>query len=584
MDETRQIIVDTISKTGGHLASNLGIVELTQAIHRVYDPYTDRIVFDVGHQCYPHKIMTGRKEQFGSVRQFGGLSGFPKPSESIADAFIAGHASNSVSVALGMARARTLQGESYEVACLIGDGALTGGLAYEGLENAGHSAERLVVILNDNEMSIAPNVGAVAHMLKRLAERPSYYNLKRRYRKFLMRHRIGEKLFHFTRAIKQRVKRLLLSSGANMFEDLGFRYFGPVDGHDVEKIVFLLKEARDSSCPAIVHVLTTKGKGYEPAELNPDLYHGVSAFDSSKPLEPSFQQTYSTVFGSELTRLAEEDPRICAITAAMPYGTGLDGFAKRFSNRFFDEGITEAHSLTMAAGMAKQGARPVFAVYSTFLQRAYDSLIHDIAMLSLPVVIGVDRCGLVGEDGENHHGIFDLPMLMAIPHLEVYCPATFDELRMVLRAALSQDSHPVAIRYPRGSGEFTEVARASEPCKVTVVAYGTMAINAADALRKSGITGQMIRLVRIKPLDVTEIAKSVRETGRLAVLEDVVEHGCVGEVILAELAAIGVIPRRVTLCNCGSRFVTHGEVSVLWKSLGLDAETFAVKLRELAES
>ena len=435
-DELRTFLVQHVAESGGHLASNLGVVELTVAIHRVFDTSRDRLVFDVGHQCYVHKILTGRRERFDTLRQFGGISGFPKPYESIHDAFVAGHASNSVSVALGMARARTMQHQDYDVLALIGDGALGGGLSFEGLNNAGASGEPMIVILNDNGMSIAPNVGAVSSHLSRLRTRPGYYAFKKRYRQLLGGGAVGEKLYHVSHDIKTALKKTLLP-GSSMFESMGFTYMGPVDGHDVEVLTQSLQWAREQRCPVLLHVRTVKGKGYLPAEREPAAYHGVSPFDpaTGKLLHPS-EVDFSHVFGEELTKLAGEDTRVCAITAAMQEGTGLTAFSQEYPQRLFDVGIAEGHAVSMAGGMAKQGLIPVFAVYSSFLQRGYDMLIQDVALDDLHVVLAVDRAGLVGADGETHHGCFDALYLSQIPHMTVLCPASFAELRYMLRRAV----------------------------------------------------------------------------------------------------------------------------------------------------
>jgi 1-deoxy-D-xylulose-5-phosphate synthase len=585
MDKIRGFLIEHISQTGGHLASNLGIVELTLALHQVYDPYVDRIIWDVGHQTYVHKMLTGREAQFVTLREFGGMSGFPKPSESPADAFIAGHASNSVSVALGMARARDLIGETYEVAAVIGDGALTGGLAYEGLSNAGQSGVKITVILNDNGMSISRSVGSIAPMLKRLSERPGYYNFKRAFKSFCEVIPGGNWIYKLTHNVKTKLKRLLLPSGANLFEDLGFRYLGPVDGHDIKRLTFFLDEAKRQTAPTLIHVLTKKGKGYPPAEDDPNLYHGVPPFDPEVGLEAQSGETFSDVFGKLLTDLAETNEKIVAITAAMADGTGLAPFAERFPKRFFDDGITEAHSLTMAAGMAARGIRPVFAVYSAFFQRAYDSLIHDVAVMSLPVVLGIDRAGIVGEDGETHHGLYDSALLMSVPNIEVYCPSNFAELRECLTAALEQSSRPIAIRYPRG-GELPRVELppiAGLP-SLTVVSYGIMTEIVRRAISLSGVPAEFFQLICVKgeySQTLKNIAESVKSTGSLAVIEDVAAYGSVGERLLAELTRLGVSPEKVLLRNAGTEFVAHGSISDLRKLLRLDAESIAEDLQRL---
>ncbi|MCL2343774.1 MAG: 1-deoxy-D-xylulose-5-phosphate synthase, partial [Firmicutes bacterium] len=491
--EIRDFLVESVSKTGGHLASNLGVVELTVAIHRVFDTSKDRLVFDVGHQSYVHKILTGRKEGFKKLRMEGGLSGFPKPCESVHDAFIAGHASNSISAALGMARARALLGENYEVLALIGDGALSGGLAYEGLSCLGESGEAVLVILNDNGMSISRNVGGMEELLSKLRVKPGYLRFKRGYRNVVGKVR---PLYRVTHRFKEWVKGKILAE--NMFLQMGFDYYGPVDGHDLrhlEEILRWIGENPDG--PVLLHVITKKGKGYAPAENSPDDYHGVGPFDPEIGTQSAAEESYSGVFGEELTRLAARDRHICAITAAMSAGTGLDAFAQAHPERFYDVGIAEGHAVTMAAGLAKQGALPVFAVYSSFLQRGYDMLIHDVSLLNLHVVFAVDRAGLVGQDGETHHGVFDLAYLCSVPHMAVFCPASFAELRSMLNRALYKVTGPVAIRYPRGGeGAYCE-DHADEPCSVlreggdlTLLCYGRMvneAIDAAKALAERGV-------------------------------------------------------------------------------------------------
>ena len=451
--EIRHFLVAHISRTGGHLASNLGVVELTLALHLVFDTSKDRLVFDVGHQAYVHKILTGRMDKFQGLRTFGGIAGFPKPSESVHDAFIAGHASNSVSVALGMARARTLRGSEEQVIALLGDGAMTGGLAYEGLNDAGASGEPLIVVLNDNGMSIKPNVGGISKHLKLIRTKPGYFGIKMAYRRFTHAVPGGKFLYGITHRLKAFLKRHLV--GITLFEEMGFSYIGPVDGSDIGRLTELLRYARELRCPVLLHVITKKGAGYGPAEEMPDRFHGVGAFDSASGATPPARSvTFSSTFGDTMLELAAEDARFCAVTAAMQQGTGLDGFAARYPERFFDVGIAEGHAVAMAAGLAKQGMIPVVAVYSTFLQRAFDMLLHDVGLLQLHVVFAVDRAGLVGEDGETHHGVFDVGYLRQIPGMRVLCPANQAELRIMLRRAALEMQGPVAIRYPRGGDGF----------------------------------------------------------------------------------------------------------------------------------
>ena len=572
--EIRSFLIENVSRTGGHLASNLGTVELCVALDRVYDPYRDRLVFDVGHQCYTHKLLTGRRAGFAGLRQYGGMSGFPKPSESGADAFIAGHASNSVSVALGMARARTRLGGDYDVAAVIGDGALTGGLAYEGLSNAGQSGEPLVVVLNDNAMSIGSNVGGMAKLLSRMRVKPGYFRFKRWYRSTVGRVKPVYELSH---RLKEGVKEAILPE--NMFDDLGFYYLGPVDGHDVEALESALAWAREMRVPVLLHVITRKGRGYPRAELDPERYHGVGPFDPEKGVVKGNGGSFSAVIGKALCRAAERDARVSALTAAMADGTGLSDFAKRFPERFYDTGIAEGHTVSMAAGMAKQGMIPVAAIYSTFLQRSFDMLLHDVALQQLHVVLAVDRAGLVGEDGETHHGMFDVGYLRLVPGMRVYCPANFAELRSMLREAVLECKGPVAIRYPRGGEGKRYLDVQTETCiregaDCTLVCYGTTveaALEAADRCAAKGVSVEILKLATVAPLDFDAVAGSVRKTGRIVVAEETSDRGCVADELFARLgqAQIPFVGRKK---NLGRRFVTHGATAILLREAGLDAD------------
>lgn len=575
----RERLVEVVSKTGGHLASNLGVVELTVAIHRVFDTEQDRLVFDVGHQCYCHKILTGRDSAMDTLRTFGGLSGFPKPNEHRADAFIAGHASNSVSVALGMARARTLNHEPYSVLALLGDGALSGGLAYEGMTSAGESGEPIIVILNDNGMSIAPSVGSMANYLSKQRMKPQYLRFKKAYRSLTGRGIIGRGVYRVTHVVKEAIKDAILP--CSMFEEMGFTYVGPVDGHDVKQLTAVLRYAKDLACPVLVHVKTVKGKGYAPAEAEPNRFHGTGPFDiaTGASLKQS-TQTFSTVFGKTMCRLAEEHGELCAITAAMPDGTGLDPFAAEFPHRFFDVGIAEGHAAAMAGGMAKQRLTPVFAVYSTFLQRAYDMLIHDVALQHLHVIFAVDRAGLVGDDGETHHGIFDIAYLSSVPGMTILCPASFAELRAMLAHGVCRVRGPVAIRYPRGGeGEYrdcagTEGTSVLRPgSDVTLVTYGTMVnecLCAAQTLTEQGISAEVLKLNSVKPLDMGPILASAEAGKHMIVAEECAAFGCVGQQISAGLLQAGVCPRSMTLLNLGDRFIPQGTVPQLRELCGID--------------
>lgn len=585
--ELRDYMISSISRTGGHLASNLGAVELTVALHRVYDTSRDRVVFDVGHQSYVHKIITGRRDSFCTLRQHGGLSGFPKPYESEDDAFIAGHASNSVSVALGMARARTLSHADYDVAAIIGDGALSGGLAYEGLANAAASGEPLVVILNDNNMSINENVGGTAHLLESLRVRPGYISFKRWYRDVFTKL---PGLYKFNHAIKEWLKKRLLPG--NVFSGMGMYYLGPVDGHDIGKLETVIRWARELRKPVLVHVVTKKGKGYKYAEEHPEKFHGVGRFDIETGELHDSGDCFSAKMGESLSRLADNDGRIIGITAAMSSGTGMDVFSAAHPDRFFDVGIAEGHAVSMAGGMAKQGMVPVFAVYSSFLQRGYDMLIHDVALQNLHVVFCVDRAGLVGSDGETHHGVFDVSYLSSVPDMTVLCPASYAELETMLRAAIYDINGSVAIRYPRGGeGKYTACNTAPETLlreggDITLVCYGIMTnevLDAAERLAAEGISAEVIKLSMIKPPDFDLVMRSLRKTGKLLISEDVCEAGCVGSRILEEAAINEIHVRAAKLLNLGEGIVPHGTVAELLHDFGLDADGIVSAAMEMMD-
>jgi len=578
-DELRKFEIENIAKTGGHLSPNLGTVELTVAIHRVYDTEKDRLVFDVGHQSYTHKIITGRREQFGTLRQYGGLSGFPKPSESNDDAFIAGHASNSVSVALGMARARTLTGGDYDIVSVIGDGALTGGLSHEGLADAAASGEPVVIILNDNNMSISENVGGMAQVLQNMRIKPAYISFKQ-WLKGVSENIPGlYKAFH---VIKEWLKSRLLPG--NVFSEMGLYYLGPVDGHDLDKLETAIRLARDVRKTVVLHVLTKKGKGCAYAESHPDKYHGIGRFDPETGELAPTAVSFSDKAGEYLCQYAENDPRIVAITAAMAGGTGTECFASKFPERFFDVGIAEGHGVTMAAGMAKQGLVPVFAVYSSFLQRGFDMLIHDVSLLGLHTVFCVDRAGLVGNDGETHQGVFDVCYLSAVPGMTILCPASFQELHDMLGYAIHEVTGPAAVRYPRGGeGRYTDSLMQAENLiregtDVTVVCYGTMineVLNAADELQSRGVSAEIIKLGMIAPNSFEQCIGSVRKTGRLLVAEEVCSVGCVGSALLAAISVAGVELKAAELLNLGDGIVRHGTVDELRRETGIDAASIA---------
>lgn len=584
-EELRAFLIEKVSQTGGHLASNLGAVELTVALHRVYNTAKDRLVFDVGHQCYTHKIITGRRERFATLRQYGGISGFPKPYESVDDAFIAGHASNSVSVALGMAKARTLLHEDYDVVAFIGDGALTGGLSYEGLVSAAASGEPMVILLNDNNMSIDPNVGGTASLLQKLRVKPGYRHFKQGYREMFYHM---PSLYSFNHRAKEWVKGKLLPE--NMFSAMGYEYLGPVDGHDVHLMERVLRWARDMRKPVIVHAVTIKGKGCSYAEEHPDRYHGVGPFDPASGEIYGGGESFSEVFGKTLCALADKDERITAVTAAMASGTGLDRFALRFPKRFCDVGIAEGHAAAMISGMAKQGLVPVFAVYSSFLQRAYDMLIHDVSLQKLHVVFGVDRAGLVGSDGETHHGIYDVNFLRSVPGMTVLCPASFAELRAMLEEALYRVEGPVAIRYPRGGeGEYRDCSTEDEQIiregkDLTIVCYGAMINDALEAVRRLdelGVSAEVIKLNKITYAKFPRVFASLEKTGRLLMPEEVCAIGCVGRHLLAQASEAGIRLRAARFLNLGDNIVPHGTRALLLRDFGVDADAMLRAAREI---
>lgn len=584
--ELREEIIETVSRCGGHLASSLGAVELTVALHRVYDTATDRVVFDVGHQCYAHKLLTGRREAFATLRQSGGISGFPKPAEADDDACTCGHASVSVSEALGMARARTLTGRDYAVAAVIGDGALTGGVAYEGLADCGASGEPIVVILNDNAMSIRENVGGMARLLSRARLRPGYLALKRVYHRTVGR---AGPLYRVLHRFKEWVKDLILPD--NMFEDMGFYYLGPVDGHDLDTLIRTLHYARELNIPVLVHVRTVKGKGYAPAEAEPARYHGVDPFYPGEGIISAPADSFSLAFGKALCALAARDRALVAVTAAMEDGTGLTPFAERFPDRFFDVGIAEGHAVAMAAGMARQGLlKPVFAVYSTFLQRAFDMLVHDVGLDGGHVVLAVDRAGLVGADGETHQGAFDVGYLCMVPGMKLWAPSNYAELRAMLAEAVSADG-PAALRYPRGGeGAFRvdtsdrDVAVLQSGSDATIVTYGIMvneALSAAEKLSAKGISAAVVKLNRLDRFDPAPIEASVRRTGRLVVAEDTAFFGCAGERIFADLERWGIPVREQCLLNLGTGVVPQGSVAEQRKLFYLDADGIAFVVEKM---
>ena len=590
--EIREFLVDSVSKTGGHLASNLGIVELSVAIETVYNTNIDRLVFDVGHQSYVHKLLTGRQADFAHLRQFGGLSGFPKPSESDSDAFVAGHASSSVSIALGMARARTLQKQDYHVVTVIGDGATTGGMAFEGLNDAAVSGEPMVIILNDNEMSIDRNVGGVSRHLSRLRSKKLYLDVKQWYRSAVTKLPGGKGFYRVTKSLKDRMKRMILPG--TIFENMGLMYLGPVDGHDLPGLITLLNTVKKFDQPVLVHVITKKGCGYGPAEAKPSKFHGIGKFDpiSGETLGQK-KPAFSDSFGETMCELAEKNPKVCAITAAMPGGTGLLEFQKTFPNRTFDVGIAEEHAVSMAGGLAKQGMVPVVAIYSTFLQRAFDQILQDIALLHLHVVFAVDRAGLVGEDGATHHGTFDVGFLRQIPGMLLLSPASMAEQQAMLRWAVEEYDGPVAIRYPRGGnrtyqqsawqGRESGVHVHRQGGDVTLITYGTLLDNvmqAAEILASQGIEATVLRLLKLSEWDMEAIAAQICENKQIIILEEACSGSGIGEALAWKLTQ--KIPGcRVQIKDLGRNFVTHGSVDMLYKQCGLDGASIADLTKEV---
>lgn len=583
--EIREFLISSVSKTGGHLAGNLGVVELTVALETVYDTSKDRLVFDVGHQSYVHKLLTGRRDAFGSLRQFDGLSGFPKPSESNTDAFVAGHASSSVSIALGMARARTMLHQDYQVVALIGDGAVTGGMAYEGLNNAADSKEPMVVVLNDNEMSIGKNVGGISRHLSKLRSSEKYLGVKRWYRRTLYSIPGGKRVYLFSSRAKNRIKHFLLQT--TIFENMGFKYLGPVDGHDLRDLISVLRAARDLQEPTLVHVVTRKGCGYSFAEEDPAKFHGIGKFDASTGKKLAGKvRTFSDSFGDTMVSLAEDNPRLCAITAAMPGGTGLLRFMKQYPDRFFDVGIAEEHAVSMAGGLAKQGMIPVVAIYSTFLQRSFDQLIQDVALLHLHVVLAIDRAGLVGDDGPTHHGVFDVGYLRQIPGMRILAPASLAEQEQMLTWAIRDCDGPVAVRYPRGTeGEYMQSVWDGEQSvishrigkDITLITYGTMinsVLSAAERLAACGIACTVLRLLELSDISADQILHLMPESKKVVVIEETAARSGIKQALAWELRK-ACPDCRVFGIDLGAGFVPHGDQKQLYAYCGIDADSIS---------
>ena len=597
--EIRQLLIKVISHTGGHLAPNLGVVELTLALHKVFTTPQDKLVFDVGHQAYIHKIITGRREQFPTLRQYGGLSGFPKRCESEHDAFGTGHSSTSISAALGMAVARDLQGEDYNVVAIIGDGSMTGGMAFEALNNAGTLHKKMVVVLNDNEMSISKNVGAMSDYLYHLRTGETYNKIKNDIEGWLKNMEFGSDVLKAIRRLKGSVKYLMVPT--SIFEELGFTYLGPVDGHDIHALIEVLQAAKKIDGPVMVHVLTKKGKGYKPAEESPNKFHGTGPFEiatGKKITNPAAPISYTEVFGKTITELADSDKKIVGLTAAMPDGTGLNIFAQAHPDRFFDVGIAEQHAVTAAAGMAAAGMKPVTAIYSTFMQRAYDSILHDICMQKLHVTMCLDRAGLVGDDGYTHHGVFDYAYLRSIPNMTIMAPKDENELRHMLKTALSFNG-PISVRYPRGSGvgvDITEPMQELPIGKAEVLregkelcfwAIGSMvqsAVQAADKLKEQGIDAGVVNMRFAKPLDKELLIEHAKRYGKIVTLEEGVLAGGVGSEVLEILDDAGLLQQCAVLrLGIPDEFVTHGDKKLLFRDLGLDTDAIVQKAAEFVK-
>lgn len=591
-EEIRQLLVEVTAQNGGHLAPNLGVVELTLALYYVYHGENDKIVWDVGHQAYVHKILTGRRESIKTVRTYDGLSGFPKITESPYDAFGTGHSSTSISAALGLALARDLKGDDAQVTAVIGDGALTGGMAYEALNNAGHLQTKMLVILNDNEMSIDHNVGGLSDYLNRVRSDAGYIKGKEDVEEFLRKiPNLGGKMLKLADRMKDSLKYLLVPG--TIFEEMGFKYFGPIDGHDLEDLIEILENVKNLNRPVLVHVITKKGKGYLPAENNPEKFHGVSPFEieTGELKKKKVYPTYTDIFSRTLVRLGQEDEKILALTAAMGAGTGVNNFAKLFPERTFDVGIAEEHAVTMAAALAIGGFKPVVAIYSTFLQRGYDQLIHDVALQKAPVVFALDRAGLVGDDGATHHGVFDLAYLRNIPGMVIMSPKDENELQHMLYSALKYNL-PTAIRFPRGEGKGvnldenlellpfakSETLRIGE--KVVFLAVGSMVDTAekcADILEKQGISCGVINMRFVKPLDKEAILKAAAHAKLLVTMEENILQGGFGSGVLELLA---MAEKEIAVLNIGidDEFVAHGNAELLKRDLGLDEMSITAKV------
>ena len=597
--ELRRMIIETCSKNGGHLAPSLGVVELTIALHRVFSTPADKIVWDVGHQAYAHKILTGRRDSFGTLRTRDGISGFPKRHESPHDAFDVGHSSTSISAATGFAAARDLDGRNNKVVAVIGDGSMTGGIAYEGINHAGHLDKDLIVVLNDNEMSIAENVGALSTFLSRTASSEFVHRMKKDVESFLRRVELGKGMLKVAHKMEESLKGLF--TPGMLFEAFGFDYIGPIDGHDLPLLIETLENVKTFNDAVLIHVLTKKGKGYRPAEENPSLFHGVGPFEieTGKVLKgKGGAASYTAIFGSSICRLAAEDERVVAITAAMPDGTGLGAFAREFPERFFDVGIAEQHGVTFAAGLAAEGFRPVFAVYSSFLQRGFDQVFHDVCLQNLPVTFALDRAGVVGSDGPTHHGAFDISYLRHLPNMTLMAPKDENELQHMLATAIAL-GRPAAVRYPRGDGYGVPLDQQLKPIPVgraellreggdgAVLALGTMVQPALEAARllqeQHGIGFAVVNARFVKPLDEMLILELAQKHGRLVTIEENVLQGGFGTAVLELLEHRGMSGVRVVRLGYPDAYIPQGEQKDLRAMLGLDPAGIAASVRAFVE-
>lgn len=591
--EIRQFLIDSISKTGGHLASNLGVVELTMALHIVFDLPTDKLIWDVGHQSYTHKILTGRKNQFNKLRKYGGMSGFPKRNESDYDAFDTGHSSTSISAGLGYASARNITGEDYHVISVIGDGALTGGMAYEALNNASSLKKNFIIVLNDNSMSISENVGGISRILDDVRSSYSYYDLKEDVKNTLHKLPNGDALVEKIKKTKSNIKQFIVPG--QIFEDMGIQYLGPVDGHNIHKLIKIFNIAKRVDSPVLVHVVTQKGHGYAPAEKNPSRFHGIGPFDikTGKSLSVGKGESYSAVFSRKICDIAKNDRSVVAITAAMPDGTGLDKFKKWFPDRFFDVGIAEEHAVTFSAGLAAGGMKPVFAVYSSFLQRAFDQILHDVCMQQLHVVFAIDRAGLVGSDGETHQGIFDMSFLSVIPNMTIIAPKNGWELENALEFALEHFYGPIAIRYPRGCAytglseyvqpiEYGKSELIHEGSHICLMAVGNMmetALTTGERLKEYNIDATIVNARFVKPIDEDMICDIADEHELLVTLEENVYTGGFGEAVSRYTQMNGLSIRTLGIA-LPDDYIEHGNVDILKHEAGIDAEAVFDRIME----